>query len=66
MLLVGSRTKAIAQHLILRVAAGLPGIGLEMNPEGKNCVEPFRHQARSLKSVVGAWSVSPKMGLSSM
>lgn len=66
MLLVGSRTKAIAQHLILRVAAGLPGIGLEMNPEGKNCVEPFRHQARSLKAVVGAWSVSPKMGLSSM
>ena len=52
--LVGSGTKAIAQHLISSVAAGLPEMGPDVSPEGTTVWRPLLPGARQQAGVVGA------------
>lgn len=63
--LVGSGTKAIAQHLISRVAAGLPEMEPDVNPEGTTvwrplCCLELDIKLGCLEPVGGAWSVSSR------
>lgn len=65
--LAGSGTKAIAQHLISRVAAGLAEMGLDVSTERTTVWRPLCCLGLDIKlgflePVVGAWSVSPKRG----
>lgn len=65
--LVGSGTKAVAQRLISRVAAGLPEMGPDMSPEGTTVWRPLCFLELDIKlgfsePVVGDWSVGPRRG----
>lgn len=65
--LVGSGTKAIAQHLISRVAAGLAEMGPDTSPEGTTVQRPLCCLGLDIKlgflePVVGALGVSAPEG----
>lgn len=65
--LVGSRTKAIAQHLISSVAAGLPEMGPDVSPEGTTVEATLlpgaRYQAGVLGVSCGCLECQPQKGL---
>lgn len=68
--LVTSGTKAMAQRLISRVAAGLPGMGPDASPEreqlrgGRSVAWGLDVKLGCLQPVVGARSVSSRRGRS--